>query len=290
MLDCLELDPNRVFYETELIGQFGPKEFADARGARLLRRVALGFSFSTGQKGPKLLADARDGGYDAYDDEKPDEDPVGVSSADVVRWSLNLAALAESFRDANGLTGVPGPLDERLYYLGLTTRKPVTAVVLGLLAEPDAIGRLLALPALLPPGSERILVACPSFLPDPAQAWRLGEQNTQVVCLGGDLFSLQFSGAQELAQRLDPQFITSEMLVVLENLPSSSRVGAGQAICHIIDHGHIVDIRVAAEILGELPIPFEESRTHSLLYEGRRRFKVNGCVFCPDRMRSDGIR
>lgn len=184
ILERLERDPYAVFYERELRELF-PKEFEDESRSGLLRRVPLGKSMSLGFSRPRILVESDDGSYDAYDDENPDEDPVRVTGEDILRWSLDLHALAERFQAVNALDGRgAGPLDDHLYLLGESAYDGRDAVIFGLLRCGDALDRLRSLPSRLPSYYDRAVVVCPTFAPPPASQRELETLSIAVVPLG----------------------------------------------------------------------------------------------------------
>ncbi len=172
LLARLEKSPWVIFYERELAERF-PAEFGEARRQGLLRRVPVrvdGGACDPGLGRP-LTTVATSDGIEAFDDEDPEAEPLHLKSADLVRYEVNLGAVARKLRDMNGLRGESCGLDdERLHFIGeWRAQNERTAVVL-LLASDPGTGRMLlaSLPARLPRAYQRTLVFCPTFMPDPA--------------------------------------------------------------------------------------------------------------------------
>ena len=172
LLARLEKSPWVIFYERELAERF-PAEFGEARRQGLLRRVPVrvdGGACDPGLGRP-LTTVATSDGIEAFDDEDPEAEPLHLKSADLVRYEVDLAAVARKLRDMNGLRGESCGLDdERLHFIGeWRAQNERTAVVL-LLASDPGTGRMLlaSLLARLPRAYQRTLVFCPTFMPDPA--------------------------------------------------------------------------------------------------------------------------
>ena len=168
LLRQLERNPHAVFYETELRERF-PGEFVTAKTERLIKRVPIGGSYGRGLSRPRALIDGGDGTFEAYDDEDPEVDPIKLTTADLIRWQLDLDQVGRRFQERNGLSGETGALTSRFHYLGEAAG---TAYVLGLLHERKAARESLAgLPELLPRKLQRTVVACPTYTPPPERAW-----------------------------------------------------------------------------------------------------------------------
>jgi hypothetical protein len=123
LLARLDLNPHAVFSEKELTERFA-EEFREARWECLVRRVA-------GPPGPGsvggyphplgntyVMVPLPEGGYEAFDDEDVEADPVKLTAADLVRWTLDLTVLCKKFQEVSGLTGSPECVDSRLWFLG----------------------------------------------------------------------------------------------------------------------------------------------------------------------------
>ncbi len=189
MLARLEQNPHTAFTEKELKEAF-PEEFQQARQQRLVRRVsvppspgALGtYRHPSGHTW--LVASTADG-YEAFDGEDSEADPVTVSVDDLVLWSIDLEIFAIKLQQANGLRGKPDQLNQWLYFLG--ERNEVgdkTAYVLALFSVEDiASEQLLMLPGLLPRRHRKLVVLCPGFQPSPVLQRRVEDQNLTLMSL-----------------------------------------------------------------------------------------------------------
>jgi len=187
MLARMEKSPSAVFYEKELLEGF-PADFEWAKRERLLRRIQTSLddgSYALNQPRP-LAVVSFDGQMEAFDDEDPEFDPIELAPDDLTRWRLDLEALARRFQEANRLSGAPGRLHDRLFFLGEAERNGIKAsFVLGLLHEPrSAHTVLLSLPNLVPTAGHRLAVVCPTFAPAPSDLRQLESLNISVVRLG----------------------------------------------------------------------------------------------------------
>jgi hypothetical protein len=198
MLAELERATYRVFYQKELEVGF-PKEFPQAVRERLLTRVPLELRegvvgyYSYRLHRPYLVYYEK-GVLEAFDDEDPEVEPLLLSRADLVQWTLDLKGFALRIQEANGLTGKPEALSDRLYFVGEQDEEEGrTAFVLTLVSCEDmALEKLMALPGLLPRGYGRTLALCPSFQPSPTLRRRLQD-------LGLDLALLHFRAPDSFA-------------------------------------------------------------------------------------------
>lgn len=171
MLGRLELSPYAVFSQRELIERF-PEEFEQARRERLILRVAgPPTEDSTGSyahpSGKTYVVVPVAGGYEAFDDEDPEVDPINVETIDLVQWTLDLEVFAERVQQANDLSGQPEALDSRLWFLGATENDDLrVAYLLGLFdGGPSTTTLLESLPVRLGLRYHRIIVVCPSYEP-----------------------------------------------------------------------------------------------------------------------------
>ncbi len=182
MLTRLEQLPSTLFSEHELRTRF-PTEFDECRRVGLIRRLPLpsgvgAFSTSTGQR---YVAIPEDNGYAAFDEDDVESPPNDVGPEALAQWRLDLDAVAVTVRRKNGLTGKPGTLSERLYFVGESS--PDRAAVLALLLNDRlSLPLLYALPTLTPLCYNQFLVVCPSFEPPPGERRRL-ESLGLAVCL-----------------------------------------------------------------------------------------------------------
>ena len=116
-----------------------------------------------------------DGGYDAFDDEDLEVDPIRLTGVDLVQWTLDLEAFAAVVQEANGLSGKPEELESRLWFLGSKERDGTPAAyLLGLLDGSAATLTLLeSLPVRLGYKYQSLVVACPSHTPQLEETRRL---------------------------------------------------------------------------------------------------------------------
>ena len=187
MLAQLEKNPHSVFYQKELEARF-PENFSRSVRERLLSQVPLQLHdgvvglYDYGLRRPYTVF-YQNGILEAFDDEDTEAEPIMLTRADLVQWTLELPVLAESIQKTNGLSGQPGPLSESLYFVGEREdegRK--TAWVLALLSNEDiAMDKLSSLPGLLPRGYQRRMVLCPTFQPSPAARRRLQGIGLEIV-------------------------------------------------------------------------------------------------------------
>ena len=186
MLRRMEKSPAAVFYEKELVDQFAD-QFERAKQERLLCRVSTeptGGSYGLGFDRP--LTVVRDGDrLEAIDDEDPEFDPVELKPTDLVRWRLDLEALARCMQKVNGLSGGPESLDDRLFFLGEADHDGLrVGFILGLISDAAAAWPLLAmLPGLLPSGYGRVVVISPGLDLAPTDRRRLEPLGVVVVPL-----------------------------------------------------------------------------------------------------------
>ena len=189
MLGRLEQSPHAVFSERELKVRF-PKEFEGAKSERLIRRVTGPPSIgSTGayahQSGVTYVVVPVEGGYEAFDPEDPEADPVVVDTSDLVQWSLDLEAFARKIQQANGLTGTPEALDHRLWFLGESDdRGKRLAYFLAFLREDDtAVSQLSTLAGIMPRTYSRRVVLCPSVELAPTTQRQLEDSDLELMTL-----------------------------------------------------------------------------------------------------------
>ena len=187
MLGRLEQNPHSVFTERELTGGF-PQEFEEVKRERLIRRVTsppvIG---STGAyphpSGRTYVVVPVEGGYEAFDDEDPEVDPVMVDIVDLVKWTVDLGVLAQGIQRSSGLSGKPETLDARLWYLGEKEKGGARAAyVLALLdCGTTAMALLEGLPVRLGAVDHRITVTCPSYQPGLDERRRLDTAGITLV-------------------------------------------------------------------------------------------------------------
>jgi hypothetical protein len=172
LLARLEKSPWAIFYEWELAQSF-PGEFEEARREGLLRRVPVrvdGGAYDSGLGQPLTLV-ATGEGIEAFDDEDPEAEPLRLKNTDLVRYEVDLGAVARKFRETNGLRGLSCDLeDQRLHFIGEWRSQNQRGAAVLLLASDPRSGRMLlaSLPARLPQAYRRTLVFCPTFMPEPA--------------------------------------------------------------------------------------------------------------------------
>lgn len=214
MLTRLERDPHAVFQERDLKSR-DEAEFEQLRRGRLVRRlpgVGVGDSYSDPSGRLLTVVANPDGSLEAIDDEDPEFGPVPVEPADSSLWQLDLEALARRVQQANGLSGQPEPLDDRLFFLGEAEHDGLrVAFILGLFPDGSSAWPLLAaLPGLLPFGYGRIVVVSPRLDLPPTDRRRLEPLGVLVVPLDrSDLLSLH--DAMASGQRgLNPGFDHSD--------------------------------------------------------------------------------
>ena len=111
MLERLEKSPHAVFSERQLTNSF-PLDFERAKQDRMIRRLSGppgvgGIGAYTHPSGRTYVVVPVENGYEAFDDEDPEADPVIVAPADLVQWGLDLAVLSQRIQEANGLRGQP---------------------------------------------------------------------------------------------------------------------------------------------------------------------------------------
>jgi hypothetical protein len=187
LLAHLEKSPWAVFSERELAGPFA-EEFEEARREGLLRRVparVVGGSYDSGFGRPLALAEIG-GAIEAFDDTDPEVEPLHLKNTDLVRYEVDLGAIARKLRDANGLRGASCELgDQRLHFVGEWRSQNQRCAAVLLLASTLEIGQMLltSLPARLPRACRRTLVFCPTFMPDPATAKLLEPHGVSVRLL-----------------------------------------------------------------------------------------------------------
>jgi hypothetical protein len=163
----MEGNPKVVFSHRDLRLRF-PDEFQTARLARLIRHVALDDLRTAVIHDGRLLTVVRDGGrLIAFDDDDPEFDEIDVAATELIFWRLDLDGYSRLLNKTNQLSGIAGPLNDRLLFLGEIQRQDARfAYVLGLLHEHrQAMGVLRQLPSLLPRAVTHCLVLTHSFTP-----------------------------------------------------------------------------------------------------------------------------
>jgi hypothetical protein len=180
LLARLELNPYAVFLEKELTERF-PEEFQQARWERLVRRVAGppgpgavgGYPHPSGKT--YVVVPLPEGGYEAFDDEDVEADPVMLTAVDLVRWTLDLPVVCRKFQEMNGLTGNPECLDACLWFLGeKESEEKGVAHLLGFLSGIPSVEVLLtSLTVRLPTRYRRFVVVCPTYTPSLDQIQQL---------------------------------------------------------------------------------------------------------------------
>jgi hypothetical protein len=140
------------------------------------------------------------------------EPPIPLSPEDLNRWRVDLQAVTRRFREANGLRGNSEDLDGRMFFLGETQRDGLSnAFALGLIDDREAVTRLKALPNSLSRQYDRLVVACPSFVPAPRERRELESLDVFVVPLGApDPFLLDYSAALRKPARKAPRVVLSD--------------------------------------------------------------------------------
>ena len=142
MLARLEHNSHTAFTQRELTEAF-PEEFQQARQQRLVRRVGVppspgALGTYRHPSGRTWLVTSTTDGYEAFDGEDPEADPVSVSVDDLVLWSIDLDIFAIKLQQANGLRGKPDQLNQWLYFLGESNEVgDKTAYVLALFSGED---------------------------------------------------------------------------------------------------------------------------------------------------------
>ena len=187
MLAQMEKNPHRVFYQKELEARF-PEDFSQAVRERLLSQVPLQLHdgvvglYDYGLRRPYTVFYDH-GVLEAFDDEDLEAEPITLTRADLVQWTLELPAFAEIIQKTNGLSGQPGPLSECLYFVGEREDEGLkTAWVVALLSNENiAVDKLSALTGLLPRGYHRRMVLCPTFQPSPAARRKLQGLGLEIV-------------------------------------------------------------------------------------------------------------
>ncbi|MFQ6029244.1 MAG: hypothetical protein ACE5Q6_17340, partial [Dehalococcoidia bacterium] len=217
MLERLERNPHAVFTQLELASRF-PEEFQRAKDGRQVRRVTA--PPSPGESGAYVHPSGRTyvvvpvpGGWEAFDDEDPEEDPIRVSSEDLVRWTLGLEALAQRIQKASGLHGRPGSLDDHQFFLGEKLFEDTrVAVVLGLFSNEDiALRSMRSLSNLMRDSYGYFVVVCPSYNPTPEVDRELDSLDIEVIQMRpDDPFVLDLKTGPRRAKVRGPRIVLAE--------------------------------------------------------------------------------
>ncbi len=96
-----------------------------------------------------------------------EKEPIELSRSDLRRWRVDLGQIAERFQKANGLTGEPEHLEDRLCFIGDKQQEGMSlAFALGLFRDDrQALPYLRELSLLLSGRRyDRFVVVCPSFM------------------------------------------------------------------------------------------------------------------------------
>ncbi len=216
VLTRMEKSPSAVFYERELAESF-PREFESARREKLLQRVSLppdGGSYAYGLPKAYALIELEDGTFEAYDEEDPETDPIRLTRADLAQWRLDVGAVAKRFQAANGLKGAPGPLGDRLHFLGeLRIDSLSLAFCLGLIpGERSALRKLAAVPNLVSNVYDRFIVVCPTFAPSEVSRRQFESLQIFIVPLGEtDIFVPDYGAALSGPKAKAPHVILSDI-------------------------------------------------------------------------------
>jgi len=166
ILQELEKQPNRLFYEKELTER-DASEFARLKELKFLTYVQpdeRSETYSFGQSKP--LAVVKIGGQlYGIDEDDPEEDPVPLQRSDLARYRFCLDQFANQLRVANSLTDASFSLDRRLLLLGKRTTGRVTTAFVFALFDSDkrAQSLLLSLPVQLGRRIDGIVVITPSY-------------------------------------------------------------------------------------------------------------------------------
>jgi hypothetical protein len=181
----LEDNPQRIFYESELLRRY-PSEFHQWQQTGWVVRapiLAPGDYYAGNNDGLLLIVENEDGTLEGIDEYDPEFDPIPLAAQDLVGWKLDLHACAAEFQGASGLRGRPGPLDDRLFFLGEKLLEDSRiAVVLGLFgSDANALQNMRCVSNLLSDNYQCFVVVCPSYAPTPEASRQLNGLNVRVV-------------------------------------------------------------------------------------------------------------
>lgn len=187
LLRCLDANPGRVFYETEL-REKDELAFEALRAESLLRalpNLKVGDSYDWQTNG-RLLTIVEGGarpGVEAIDLDDPDLLPVRLSAEQLRLWEVDDTKLIERFRDASELTGKGEPLSRGLYLLGERESGGETAACcLALVGNSELVAALAPVCSLLGPAYSSFVVGC-FQTPTRSQSRRLEAMGIRVSVL-----------------------------------------------------------------------------------------------------------
>lgn len=160
--------PAAHFEENELRGE-GDAAFGDLKRLRLIRPAPTLAAGGTVSLGSRLLTliEASEGGLEAIDLDDPSFRPVKQDIEDLLRWQVDLQAVAEHFRRRNDLSGTPRPVSPYIWYVGRRGEGPSRLdYLLALVPDrEDSSDLLLAAKVRLENSPTRIVAVCPAYKP-----------------------------------------------------------------------------------------------------------------------------
>jgi hypothetical protein len=292
ILGRIEHFPEAVFWESELRA-ISDQEFEQLKNEKLLRFVQTDLD-EAAYPCPTAVAECTDrvlmqqaGKLLAVCPCPAAASVIELLPSDIRRFRVDLLELGERFQLANGFTGTPSALEDRLFLLGQMEEEGMsTAFVLAFLAdEREGLPLLRQLPLLLSGlRGGRFCVVCPSFEPSVQARRELQTLHVDVVPLGRDNPTRLEPEVSRVTSpsEVDPKTRVRAMQDILQSWQSGRRRGAAEALVHIIDHVPLPDHAAAARVVGDLGYPLDRGRMDQLLHDGRKRLDKAGvtCTFC----------
>ncbi len=218
VLRQLERFPEAEFRESELAE--APEAMAELASQKILRFVQSDpeqTTYPCPEPGPECtdrVVSCINGRLLAVCTCPAEKEPIELSRPDLRRWRVDLGEIAQRFQEANGLTGEPEPLEDRLLFIGEKRQDDLSlAFALGLFRDDrQALRYLRELPLLLSPRPyDRIVVVCPSFAPSARTGRELNALRVLAVPLSQeDPFALDYAAALAEPARPVPRVVLSD--------------------------------------------------------------------------------
>lgn len=213
MLKAMEYTPNAVFYRTELEKRF-PQDLQKTIELNLLKQLPPDYvSYGLGPNPPYLVI-RDDSGFQAINEEDPEEDPICLTEKDFIRYSLNITNFLKIVQQKNNLIGKPIQLHPRLYFIGeiLCDEKSVAYVLVFVNDSPDLKTVVSEIPHLILNKYQNYIAVYPSQIPDVVERHRLENLKIRAILLPSDLCLP--SPQSLLPDSLSSDFVVSETHVM----------------------------------------------------------------------------
>lgn len=208
-----------------------------------------------------------------------EEQPIELALKDIRRWEVDVDQIVTRFHETNGLQGTPGPIEERLFYLGEAKRQGLSvAIVLALIDDDRTAVLWLANVPKLVPANDRFVAVCPRYIPGPVVRRTLEGERVHVVPLGSaDPFLLDLEGVLVPGRSLTLAALTQQ-----EERECEAKGLRSRLTIHISGHptgrgGSIVEV-------GGAPVELSRSRFRLFLrlvvglFEGEDGFVFRGTM------------